>query len=397
MEQATIFFTTTTYEGHAFRTQGVVDEGHHLQDLCVESMEHPSRVGDLYLAKVMDLVPSIHAAFVEIAPGVRAFLPDSDCTQAIHAGDEVLVQVTCDAIKTKDMRATMAFELGASHVCLIHGSGAHGVSKKFSKQQRKDWKGFLDDYPSDSYHLLLRTRAAACSKEDIRSEIDTLVDAYQKLLDKSTHVTCYSKLYERPRNMADALLGYVSRYQSRVPVEQMRVITDDSGLYEELVVTCASMTPALNKEQIQLYTDDSYPLYKLYSLSSQMEELTKSVVWLKSGANLLLEPMETLCAIDVNSGKGPRKKSPGGVLAQNKEAALEIGRQLRLRNLSGMILIDFINMETEEEKQELLSYMRRVVQADARKVVVVDITPLGLMELTRAKAHKSLKQTLKDC
>ena len=396
MEQVTVFFTTISYEGHDYRAHGAIDEHRHLDTWTISDLESPSLVGRIYRAKVVDLVPSMHCAFVLLDKQTKAYLPFSSCDHPLRSDEELLVQVETDAIKTKFAVVTQLYELKSEHCGLTYGSGVHGVSKKLSKKEREDWKAFLEEYDDSTGHLLLRTNVAGCSKEDIRQEVDGLMSDAADLAHRGAHATCFSLLYEPPSDIIPSMRRYMALYGDSLSDGNFRVVTDEKGIYEELTEACANGAVDLPAEMLSLYMDTSYPLFKLYSLSSQLEELLQKTVWLDSGANILIESMETLTAIDVNSAKKQgKKKRSDEVFALNLEAGKEIARQLRLRNISGMILIDFVNMEAESDQEALLNAMKSYVKQDERKVNVLDITKLGLMELTREKVSKSLKQTVK--
>ena len=167
-------------------------------------------------------------------------------------------------------------------------------------------------------------------------------------------------------------------------------MTEDPGINEEL----QCLFPA---ERLRLYTDTSYPLEKLYSISTHLKEALSKKVWLKNGGYLIIQKTEAMTVIDVNSGKGSEKKGNSKedmVFAMNCEAASEIARQLRLRNHSGIIVVDFINMEEEPHKQQLLTCFDRFLKEDKLPCRVVDLTPLGIVEVTRKKFNKPLKEML---
>ena len=167
-----------------------------------------------------------------------------------------------------------------------------------------------------------------------------------------------------------------------LPEEYSEIVTDDPELYEEMVGSEA--IPA--GHAVRLYEDASYPLEKLYSLATKIEGALSTRVWLKSGAYLIIEPTEALTVIDVNSGKYEAHKGEQDYYkAINMEAAVEIAYQIRLRNLSGMILVDFINMTNPMDQEELIKEMQRLLLRDRVKTCVVDFTRLGLMEITRMK------------
>ena len=396
MEQVTVFFTTISYENHAYKAYGVVDEHHRLDDLSISDLDEPSLVGRIYRAKVVDLVPSMQCAFVLLDGHTKAYLPFSSCDHVLRPDEELLVQVETDAIKSKFAVVSQFYEISGQNCCIIYGRGTHGVSKKLSKKEREEWKAFLAEYDDTKQHILLRTGVKDCNKEQIRAELEQLLDEALSLANRGAHGTCYSLLYQPKEDVAALIRRYMGVYEEFVSDGNFRVITDEREVYEAICASCEGGALSLSSDRIQLYTDASYPLYKLYSLNTQIEKLLQKTVWLDSGANILIESMETMTAIDVNSAKKQWKKSEADhILALNREAGAEIARQLRLRNISGMILIDFVNMTEDAQKEALLASMKSYVRKDSLRVNVVDITKLGLMELTREKVAKSLKQTIK--
>ena len=175
------------------------------------------------------------------------------------------------------------------------------------------------------------------------------------------------------------------------------ILTDDLELYEQIREFLTEEMPK-DVEKLRLYEDCHFPLKALYRLEKGLSDALSARVWLKSGAYLVIEPTEALTVIDVNTGKytGGKDKQ-AAVLKINREAAKEIARQLRLRNLSGIILVDFIDMDQAEEKEELLALMRELLKKDPMKAAAVDLTELGLMELTRKKQKKTLMEQAKEC
>ena len=168
------------------------------------------------------------------------------------------------------------------------------------------------------------------------------------------------------------------------------IVTDDRGLYDQLKAYLKEEQPE-DLEKLEFYDDSLLPLYKLYSLETVLDRALGKRVWLKSGGYLVIEPTEAMTVIDVNTGKYEgRKKMADTIRKINNEAAFTIAAQLRLRNLSGIIMVDFIDMEQEEDKKALLDCLKQAVSTDPVRTVVVDMTPLGLVELTRKKVRKPL-------
>ena len=178
------------------------------------------------------------------------------------------------------------------------------------------------------------------------------------------------------------------------PQEYEEILTDDQELFTQLTDYCQRELP---DKTLRLYQDHTLTLSKLYALESKLDTALNARVWLKSGGYLVIEPTEALTVIDVNSGKYEAKRHTQDMaFFINCDAAREIALQLRLRNLSGIIVIDFINMTSKEQQKELLNLLRNEVRFDLQKTVVVDITPLGLVEITRKKSYKPLKEQFQN-
>ena len=171
----------------------------------------------------------------------------------------------------------------------------------------------------------------------------------------------------------------------------------DKGIYtdeEDIFVEIQEKLPYLKeKGLLKLYKDDMVSLATLYNFRGSLDKLVEKRVWLKSGANIIIEQLETMTVVDVNSGKN-LSKNETAILEINKEAAVEIARQLRLRNISGIIIVDFIDMASEDDKQEVLAALSQELKKDPVKATLVDMTKLNLAELTRKKVKKSLREQL---
>ena len=208
------------------------------------------------------------------------------------------------------------------------------------------------------------------------------------------HRPCYSCLHEAGSALEEALKPFL-------PGEYEEVVTDLPLMYEELLRLQEQRRFSLERKNIRLYQDPDFPLDKLYSLETRLEEAMGKMVWLKSGANLVVEQTESLTAIDVNTGKCTKLPGASGSPSStdtmrrvNLEAAGEVVRQMRLRNLSGIIIVDFINLANLSQEEELLQKLRELAREDPVTVKIVDITPLGLVEITRKKVYPSLREQL---
>lgn len=245
-------------------------------------------------------------------------------------------------------------------------------------------------------------REAQKTKQPAVTTKITLADPEKEaLLREAAHRTCYSVLRPAPAAWKNVLDYQVNAH------EYTEAVTDDPALYETLLQSgrfqstekagAPSEAPSPGQKPLRLYTDPAWSLAGLYRLDTLMDEALQRRVWLKSGGYLVIDVTEAMIVIDVNTGKCESRKTQQDLVADiNREAAGEIARQLRLRSLSGMILIDFINMKSEAEREALLELMRELVRTDPTPVQVVDFTALGIMELTRKKGAPMLWEQLEN-
>ena len=307
----------------------------------------------------------------------------------LRAGDELLVQVTREAIKTKAPCVSSNLNFTGKYLVLTTGNRTLGISTKIPAEKREELKELLEELlPEErTYGIILRTNGALASAEELREELRSLEAQFTQLYRKALHTPCYTKL-SRGESITASILKDVHWEETE------KIITDQKALYEELCVSRQD-TPAASMCAIEYYEDSLLPLARLYNLERELDQALQEKIWLKSGGFLVIQQTEAFVAIDVNTGKHSSKKDAEENYKQiNREAALEIARQIRLRNLSGMILIDFINMRDCEDRSDLIQYMRSLVRSDSMQTVVVDVTTLGIMEITRKKSAKTLAEQL---
>lgn len=368
-----------------------------------------SLVGNIYIGKVQSIAANINAAFVEIENKQLCFLPLSNITPQVinraydgklRVGDELLVQVLRDAVKTKQPVLTTKISIAGSYLAIASGSGHLGLSSKLSEAKKKEIvaflqeKGLLDEaghcnLPEDM-GMVVRTNVEGLPTYDaLVTEWQTLTEQFMAIRDVAAHRTCFSCLRKASRPYLDDLKNYYTW-------EFDEIITDSAELYEELL-TYQQEQESSGRTFVPIrYYQDDYPLEKLYRIKTLLEGALSSRVWLKSGAYLVIEPTEALTVIDVNTGKCEAGHNREETFFQiNREAAEEIAHQLRLRNLSGIILVDFINMDSEKQQKELLKELALLVKKDAVKTSVVDMTPLGLVEITRKRINRPLGELLR--
>ena len=398
MEQKKLIITTCLG-----RKVAALMEDQRLTGLHVLEHNGGSKVGAVYIGKVKNVVKNIGACFVEIEGGELCFLSLKEAENAyllnrpsdgrILQEDELLVQVQRDAIKTKQAGLTTKINLSTDYFAFSLGSPKLGISSKLSKECKEELKvilkelGIIDEKGNllqspdmPSYGLVLRTATQTLLEEiGVQEYIRALKEAQNRFIDlvsRAKYQTCFSCLLPPPSVYRKAL-DYFG------PSSFDEVVTDDPEVVKELE----------EKVNLRFYEDGMLSLPKLYSLETKIKEALSANVWLPSGASLVIEQTESMNVIDVNSGKFDKKTaSRDSIYRINKEAAREIALQIRLRNLTGIIIVDFINMKSEDDKERLLQELRHFVSGDHIHTQVIDMTPLGLVEITRQRGCRSLKE-----
>ena len=350
-------------------------------------------LGGIYIGRVERIVQNLNAAFVEIAPGCPCYFPfegnsnpvyiRKQSASAMVQGDEILVQVQREALKTKRPTVTSNLTLQGRFCVISQTPGTNGVSSKLGKAKREHFRSLLAELPDTGRRVVIRTSAQEADDPAVLSEIRTLNARMDEILDTAPTRACFSCLY-RP---APKWLTFLQNISAQ---DLEEIVTDDAGLYGAISAFCAE-NPDLTAIPLRLYTDASFPMSSLYSLQAVLSAALSKKVWLKSGGFLVIEPTEALTVIDVNTGKSDKKIGVEELFYHtNLEAAVEIAHQLRLRNISGIVIVDFIDMKDPGQEQKLLETLRAACKKDPVPVSVLGFTRLGLAELTRKKAEKSL-------
>lgn len=369
-----------------------------LCELNLEPQKSRVRVGDIYIGKVKHIVQNIQAAFVEITPGVMGYYPLKE--NAVHffvnpkkndkivAGDEIVVQVDKENLKTKAWFLTGRLSFPGRYTVLTKGKAGIQVSSKIKdKEERSRLTEIISDRPMEGAAWMIRTEARGQSSEVIREEMDRLLVDYNRIMSTARNRTCFTKLMSGASPYAQLITKFAHG-------SDCRVTTDLSEIYEELKENFERW--GLSSEILRYYKDDAYPLIKLKGIQAQMDRALQKRVWLKSGAYLVIEPTEALTVIDVNTGKAiGKQKMEENFFKINIEAAREVCRQLRLRNISGIVIVDFINMKEPEHLKALMDILREEAARDSIQTTVVDRTSLHLIEMTRKKVHRSLAEQVR--
>ncbi|RDY32946.1 Rne/Rng family ribonuclease [Lachnotalea glycerini] len=372
-----------------------------LVQLDCDNTNKQSILNNIYIGKVKNIVQNIQAAFIEIEKGLECYYSLEDNknpvfvkpkkNNKINIGDELVVQVSKENIKTKQPVLTSNITLTGKYVVVSSGNKKVGISNKLDAKQRHRLKELLSNDKTKEVGIIARTNAKNATDEQIFEEIEALSRKLQELLQNAKHRTCYSVLYHSEESYITILRGF---YEEKLE----QIVTDDDEIYNK-VKTFLIENKMEPDQYLMRYQDDLLPLYKLKNLESEIKHALQERVWLKSGAYLVIQPTEAFTVIDINTGKFTGKKQlQETFLKINLEAAKEIARQLRIRNISGIIVVDFIDMENSVSKKQLLKELDEIVKKDPVTTHVIGMSKLNLVEITRKKVRKSLReQVAKPC
>lgn len=362
-------------------------------------------LNNIYIGKIKNVSLQINAAFAEFTPGILCFLPLKDCKRPILtnraydgrllAGDEIVLQIVSEKQKAKEACASGNLSFTGKYLVLTSGRRRIGYSPRLSEEQKKEIRAYIQNSSvftetEQTYGIIFRTNVKELTEYSVlKQELSMLRREAEGVLEKAPHRTCFSLLKQ-------SLASYLKNLQDYDTSCYEKIVTDDPSIYEEAKAYLERYQPS-DLKKLVFYEDPLLPLSRLYSVEARLSEALDRKVWLKSGGYLVIDKTEALTCIDVNSGKYTGKKRGSAEETYfhiNMEAAQEIGHQLLLRNISGIIIIDFINMEAERQNQMLLESLRRILEKDPLRTTVVDMTPLGLVEVTRKKGKKSLWEQL---
>lgn len=389
-------------EGVSCNTCALEEDGH-IMELMLEEKGKKSILGNIYVGQVENIAANIQAAFVMINPDTRCYLPLSDVKNPVFSsgrtgdaplrpGDMLLVQVSREAMKGKLPAVTTNLNFTGKYLVLTTGEKKIGFSKKLIQEEKNKLNKWLEEERAVSpreYGIVVRTNAGEASKEEFLTELSFLKRLYEKTAVYGRSRTCFSCVYETEPFYMNAVRDTYSKHLDEI-------VTDIPEVFEHIVAYLKEVSHG-EENKVRLYEDALLPLYKLYRIGMVLEEVQKQKVWLKSGGFLVIQQTEAFVSIDVNSGKFTGKKKAEETYRKiNLEAAGEIARQLRLRNLSGIILIDFINMENPDHQDELFHVLQKHLRKDSVKAKAVDITPLHILEMTRKKVRRPLSEDLKE-
>jgi len=367
--------------------------------------------GNVYLAKVQNVLPGMEAAFVDIGTPKNAVLYRGDVQyedadfegkgrprieQVLKAKQTILAQVTKNPIAHKGARLTQEVSLPGRFVVLVPNSSTYGISKRLPESERKRLRSILDRVKPKQHGIIVRTAAEDITKEEIERDVRRLLGQWDEIEALAGRSQGPSLLYREPE-MAFRFIREEFNKDFR------GVVIDDFEMYEKVRTYVESVNPAL-VDRISYHDaeTESLPLFERHHVHEQLRKALDRKVWLPSGGSLIIEHTEALTVIDVNTGKNVGRSSlEETVFRNNLEAAEEIARQLRLRDIGGIIVIDFVDMEVKANREAVATTLRDVLARDKTRTQVFDISELGLVEMTRKRIGEGLLESFanacEDC
>jgi len=365
--------------------------------------------GNIYIGRVQNVLPGMEAAFVDIGTPKNAVLYRGDVQydaedvdsggkgssskdsnvrieQLLRPGQTVLCQVTKNPIGTKGARLTQEVSLAGRFVVLIPNSSTYGISKRLSDDERKRLRRILDEVRPPGQGLIVRTAAEGATPEELRRDVERLLRQWAQIEALASRSTAPTLLYREPPLAVRVIREEFNK-------DYRGVLIDDAHLYQEVHEYVAALIPEL-ADRIELYDDPGLPIFERQHVHEQLHKALDRKVWLPSGGSLIIERTEALTVIDVNTGKNVGSSSlEETVYRNNLEAAEEIARQLRLRDIGGIIVIDFIDMEIRKNREAVLKLFKDCLARDKTRTQVFDISELGLVEMTRKRVSEGLVES----
>lgn len=358
--------------------------------------------GNIYMGRVENVLPGMEAAFVDIGTPKNAVLYQSDLIKnankksngivriedAIKNKETVLCQVTKNPIAHKGARLTEEISLAGRFVVLVPNSGTFGISKRLPEKERKRLRQILEKAKPEEHGVIVRTAAQHITKEEIEQDVQRLVSQWLEIQEQSSKSNSPKLLYREPEMPFRIIREEFNK-------EYRSVVIDDLELYEEAKSYLATVAPAL-ADRIEYHDTaaNEVALFERFYVEEQLAKALDSKVWLPSGGSLIIEHTEALTVIDVNTGKNVGTSSlEETVYRNNLEAAKEVAHQLRLRDIGGIIVIDFVDMERPQHRNDVMKTFRSELARDKTRTQVFGISELGLVEMTRKRIGEGLSQT----
>jgi ribonuclease G len=396
----------------SYETRIAILEDGELAELLVERAEQRRHVGDIYKGRVNAVLPGMQAAFVDLGLPKTGFLHASDLAESLgdledisdleengdrrrrrahvpkiedhlKKGQEILVQITKESIGTKGPRVTQQVSLPGRFCVLMPGVDHVGVSRRIEDRgERQRIKAIIGDLKPKSVGLIARTAGEGKGDPDFAADVKHLTKTWSKIDRKASSVRAPALVHRELEMTASMIRDLFTE-----DVEE--VVIDDKESFGETQAYLKAVSPEL-RDRVKLYRGRD-PIFDAYEIETQIEKTFERKVWLKKGGYICIDHAEALVAIDVNTGRFTGKKNQEETIFRtNMEAAKEVPRQLRLRDIGGIIVVDFIDMEIESNKRAVIDELRGELRKDRARTKAFAVSDLGLVEMTRQRERSSL-------
>jgi ribonuclease G len=387
-------------------SRAAVLENGMLQELFIERTSSRGLVGNIYRGKVIRVLPGMQAAFINIGRERSAFLhaaeilpvteqesveqesiPTPDINELLHDGQTITVQVIKDELGTKGARLTTHLTIPSRYLVLMPDNSHIGISQRIeNEQERARLKDILQNNEQSKAGYIVRTAAEGASDEELKRDSEFLLKLWDRIKLKTQQVKAPAIVHED----LDLALRFV---RDLVPTDVEKIRIDSESVHHRLLEFLDDFIPSLTG-CLEFYSGER-PLFDMFNVEDDIEKSLHRKVTLKSGGYLIIEQTEAMVTIDVNTGAfvGYRNLEDT-IFKTNLEAASALARQLRLRNLGGMVIIDFIDMKEEEHKRQVIRTLEKAIDKDHAKTHISEVSSLGLVQMTRKRTRESLEHIL---
>lgn len=385
-----------------YEARAAVLEDMELEEIYMERLDNFPIVGNIYLGRVKDVLPGMEAAFVDIGIERNAFLyikevvmPEEDIDSVprkiqhiLKPGQEVLVQVAKEPMGKKGARVTTQITLPGRYLVLLPYGEIVGISRRLDPSERMRLKELCDQIKPKNMGIIVRTAAEKVGLEELSRDLKYLERLWSTLARRIKRAKAPQLIHAEARLPIKVTRDVVTKDFNRIWV-------DDLKTYKTILAFLKGTSPELVR-RVKLY-QDKLPLFDKYGINEEVKKALRRKVWLRSGGYITIDGTEALTAIDVNTGKYVGKTSLEETIFQtNLEAAQEVVRQLRLRDIGGIIVIDFIDMENPHNRDRVFASLNKALEADRIKSRVIEISRIGLVEMTRKNVSDGLLEYLTD-
>ena len=378
----------------------VVEDGQIVEHFVTRAHDR-SIVGNVYQGRVQNVLPGMEASFVDIGEDRNGVLYAGEVGIAgeedeeiprietvLKAGQPILVQVTKDPMRSKGARLTALVSIAGRHLVLVPAAASLGVSRKLSDKERTRLRDIAQALRPVDHGLIVRTAAEGAGRADIERDLKRLLVTWSEIEEKAKKANPPALVYSEPELEVRVIRDLFNR-------DIARCVVDDPHLESILRTYVRQTTPDLD-HRLELFAGD-LPIFEEFRVTEQIRKSLDRKVWLPSGGHIVIDRTEAMTVIDVNTGKYVGKKTLEETVFQtNKEAAVEVARQLRLRDIGGIIVIDFIDMENVENRTQVFSLFRRELEKDRTRTQVAEISPLGLVQMTRKNVSTGIVEAFSD-